>query len=165
MLTCFNSKIRVTQKFGNELYFIKGKKKPVSKNTSGAYAYYAQFNLLGHNGLDGVPFDRTDLRMFNFFKGKIIKMENHEAYGNRIVLWNKKTKLMEYHCHMLRLNNSLKVGQVIKTGTLIGYMGSTGYSTGPHDHMAFRATDAKGYIVNRDNGYNGYIDPLKVIDD
>jgi hypothetical protein len=163
MLTCFNSKIKITQKFGNELYFLKGTKKLVSKGTSNSYAHYAQFNLLGHNGLDCVPIFKKDLRMFNFFKGKIIKLENHKAYGNRIVIWNKEKRLMEYHCHMSRLNNHLKTGQMIEARTLIGYMGNTGISTGPHNHIAFRETNEKGYIINLDNGYNGYIDPLKII--
>jgi murein DD-endopeptidase MepM/ murein hydrolase activator NlpD len=163
MLSCFNSEIKITQRFGNELYFVKGSLKTVTKNTPGAYAYYAQFGLNGHNGLDGVPGDRSDIRMYNFFGGKIIKIGFHKAYGNRIVLWNKNKKLMEYHCHMIRLNPDLKVGHTILPGTLIGEMGTTGFSTGPHDHLAFRETDEKGYIVNLDNGYNGYVNPLRYI--
>jgi murein DD-endopeptidase MepM/ murein hydrolase activator NlpD len=138
-------------------------KKVVSKDTPGAINYYGQFNLLGHNGLDIKPIGQ-DKEMYNFFKGKIIKIENHDAYGLRVILWNQDSKMMEYHNHMESINIKLKIGQIIKKQSYIGQMGNTGMSTGPHDHFALRETDEKGYIINRDNGYNGYINPIPYID-
>lgn len=161
MLTCFSSKMRITQYFGNQLYFLNGK--IVKNGTEGSYEYYHRYGLNGHNGLDVVPEERCDIKMYNFFSGKIIKLEDHKAYGNRLVIWNKSNMLMEYHCHMLRVNPELNVGDLIPPGFYIGEMGSTGFSTGAHDHIAFRKTDKKGYIVDLDNGYNGYLDPLNYI--
>lgn len=40
--------------------------------------------------------------------------------------------------HLSSLLNSIKVGQILKAGQLIGYSGSSGNSTGPHTHVEFR---------------------------
>jgi len=150
MKTCFASELVITQVFGND--FMHNNK-----------LYYAQYGIKGHNGLDVIPKDKKDLRIFNFFEGKILKIEKHATYGNRICIWNKSTKLAEYHNHLQSFNPVLKVGQHVKSGTLLGFMGNTGKSFGPHDHIGFVETDEKGYRVNKDNGYLGWIDPLPLL--
>jgi murein DD-endopeptidase MepM/ murein hydrolase activator NlpD len=141
--------MRVTQDFGNNLYI------------NGRY-YYKQFGLKGHNGLDVVPTD-TDRGVYNFFNGKILKIEYHKAYGNRVIIWNRANRLMEYHNHLKFVDKRLKVGKEIGDKTYLGEMGNTGVSMGAHDHVAFRKTNEGGYIVDRDNGYNGYLDALVYI--
>jgi murein DD-endopeptidase MepM/ murein hydrolase activator NlpD len=146
MLSCFTTPIIITQEFGKD--FLR----------NGNY-YYKQFGLLGHNGLDVVP-SGDDIGIYNFFSGKIIKIEYHVAYGNRIVIWNKETRLMEYHNHLKFVNKQLVSGNLITACTYLGDMGNTGKSFGAHDHIAFRKTTEKGYITNLENGYNGYVNPV-----
>lgn len=150
MKTCFNSNIKITQIFGND-FKIKGK------------LYYKSMGLKGHNGLDIVPKDKKDLRIYSFFSGIIIMKYFHKIYGNRIGIWDPTTKLIEYHNHLKEFNFDIKINDKIQKGSYLGILGETGKVFGAHDHLAFANSDDKGERINRDNGYFGYIDPLPII--
>ena len=58
------------------------------------------------------------------------------------------------------------MGQEVISGQLIGYVDSTGFSTGDHLHWGLCPFDGKGVTkVFPNNGYDGYIDPFKFIKD
>lgn len=60
-------------------------------------------------------------------------MGTRGGYGKYIQLKHNSEYSTAYG-HMSRFNDSLKVGQRIKAGRIIGYVGNTGRSTGPHLH-------------------------------
>lgn len=102
--------------------------------------YPACDNGLGgfHNGIDlaadyGDPI-RTTL------DGTISGMGNlgKYAYGKWITI-NHENGLTTLYGHMSA--QSVSVGQKVKTGDAIGYVGSTGYSTGAHLHFTVYATN------------------------
>src|SRR5690606_32354767 len=76
------------------------------------------------------------------FKGK------QNGYGNTVVLKHHDGYTTLY-AHQSRFAKGLKKGDAVKQGQLIGYVGATGWATGPHLHYEFR--------VN-----NKPIDPLSV---
>ncbi len=56
------------------------------------------------------------------------------GYGN-VVLLRHNSKLTTLSAHMSRCQPGLRAGQQVKAGEVIGYVGTTGRSTGPHLHM------------------------------
>lgn len=58
------------------------------------------------------------------------------GYGRTVILDHGRGYTTLY-AHMSRFGN-VRVGQRIPQGTIIGYVGSTGMSTGPHLHYEFR---------------------------
>ncbi len=66
--------------------------------------------------------------------GRIIKRGRKGGYGNCIIIQHKNG-LRSLYAHMSRYRRGLRVGSRVKQGTVIGYVGSTGRSTGPHLHF------------------------------
>jgi hypothetical protein len=63
--------------------------------------------------------------------GRVVEAESTRGYGNQVVInhgYGYKTR----YAHMQKIN--VRRGQKVKRGDVIGYVGSTGSSTGPHLH-------------------------------
>jgi murein DD-endopeptidase MepM/ murein hydrolase activator NlpD len=60
-----------------------------------------------------------------------------KGYGNIVVLnhWNNYSTA---YAHLSRFASGLRQGQKVNQGDVIGYVGSTGWATGPHLHYEFR---------------------------
>jgi murein DD-endopeptidase MepM/ murein hydrolase activator NlpD len=65
---------------------------------------------------------------------------NTDGYGNKVVI-NHGFGYQTLYGHMVRVK--AKVGQSVKRGEVIGYIGSTGKSTGPHCHYEVIKRGAK----------------------
>jgi murein DD-endopeptidase MepM/ murein hydrolase activator NlpD len=68
-------------------------------------------------------------------RGKIVHNNRDGSYGLSIKL-DHGSGLMTRYAHMHR--SAVKVGQTVTRGELVGYVGSTGRSTGPHLHYEVR---------------------------
>ncbi|MFY8128923.1 MAG: M23 family metallopeptidase [Chitinophagaceae bacterium] len=82
-----------------------------------------------HNGLDftapqGSPIYATA-------DGTVSKAEYSSGFGNLVVI-NHGYGFESYYAHMVRIK--ARVGERVKRGDVIGYVGSTGLSSGPHCH-------------------------------
>ncbi len=100
----------------------------------------------GHKGVDyaapsGTPIHATA-------DGTVEFIGQQRGYGNVIILKNFG-KYSTLYAHQSRFANGLKKGDRVQQGQLIGYVGATGWATGPHLHYEFR-------IANRP------VDPLAV---
>ncbi len=94
-----------------------------------------QHPLLGyskmHKGVDfGAP---TGTPIFAAGSGTIAQIERRSDYGNYIRIRHSGQYQTAYG-HMTRFAKALKKGDKVKQGEVIGYVGSTGRSTGPHLH-------------------------------
>lgn len=66
------------------------------------------------------------------------------GYGNFVKIRHNSTYQTHY-AHLSRFATGLSVGDTVTQGEVIGYVGSTGYSTGPHLHYEIQKN---GELVN-----------------
>jgi hypothetical protein len=69
--------------------------------------------------------------------GIIKAIKNEPGFGNKIEVQHKDGSI-SYYAHLEKIDPSLKPGDQIPEGTLIGTVGSTGKSTGPHVEFGIR---------------------------
>lgn len=99
-----------------------------------------------HNGVDyaaptGTPIHATADGVVEF-------IGNQRGYGKTIIL-RHQGKYSTLYAHQSRFAKGLRKGARVNQGDLIGYVGATGWATGPHLHYEFR-------IANKP------VDPLSV---
>jgi murein DD-endopeptidase MepM/ murein hydrolase activator NlpD len=88
-----------------------------------------------HSGIDyaapvGTP-------VYSVGDGIVLKKGYHKkGAGNFIKIKHDKVYTTQY-AHLQKFAIGLKNGDIVKQGQLIGYVGSTGYSTGPHLDFRF----------------------------
>lgn len=85
-----------------------------------------------HNGTDwAAPIGTPVVAAFD---GTILAAGNGGTYGN-VVKISHPGNLESRYAHLSAFAPGLKAGQAVKAGDLIGYVGTTGQSTGPHLHF------------------------------
>ena len=65
--------------------------------------------------------------------GVITKAQKYKGYGNYVSIKHNSTYVTAYG-HMSKYGRGIKKGVRVNQGQIIGYVGSTGMSTGPHLH-------------------------------
>ncbi len=98
-----------------------------------------------HRGVDipcltGVPVKASN-------SGKVVLTRDLYFSGNTVII-NHGLGLFSIYCHLSKI--CVKEKELVEKGRIIGYVGSTGRSTGSHLHWGFRLFD-------------GYVDPLSVV--
>lgn len=90
-----------------------------------------------HNGID-VPM-KVGEPVLAAFDGKVrYSRYNTGGFGNLVIV-RHPNGLETWHAHLSKLN--VKVGDYVKTGQVIGYVGATGRAYGPHLHFEVRYCD------------------------
>jgi murein DD-endopeptidase MepM/ murein hydrolase activator NlpD len=88
-----------------------------------------------HNGIDISAPRGTPVVAAN--AGEIIVRTYGSGYGNYIAIDHGGNQVSIY-AHLNGFNNAFKVGSTVKSGDVIGYVGSTGVSTGYHLHFEIK---------------------------
>ena len=83
-----------------------------------------------HTGIDIATFRAGD-PIVATADGIVVTVEYDSGYGNYVVIRHKHGYYTRY-AHMLSF--AVMIGQRVQQGEVIGYIGSTGMSTGPHLH-------------------------------
>ncbi len=84
-----------------------------------------------HNGIDFAAGRGTPIPSAG--AGTIVYRGRRGGYGKYVKIRHNKTYETAY-AHMSRYGKGQRVGSRVKQGQIIGYVGSTGRSTGPHLH-------------------------------
>jgi murein DD-endopeptidase MepM/ murein hydrolase activator NlpD len=91
--------------------------------------------LMPHNGTDfGAP---TGEPVYASSLGTV-KHVGHDAVNGNLVVLEHSGSIETGYAHLSRFAEGLKVGDKVKRMQLIGYVGSTGRSTGPHLHFSVK---------------------------
>lgn len=85
-----------------------------------------------HGGLDMACPSWTPI--YAGMDGRVAEIGYNNTYGNYVII-NHSSGYKTLYGHMVVRTNDVKVGQYVTTGTIIGRVGSTGNSTGPHVHF------------------------------
>jgi murein DD-endopeptidase MepM/ murein hydrolase activator NlpD len=91
-----------------------------------------------HKGVDfaapsGTPIHATG-------DGKVASAGRQNGYGNAVVLQHGGAYSTVY-AHLSRFASGIKPGARVAQGDVIGYVGQTGWATGPHLHYEFRVNN------------------------
>ncbi|MFJ3469114.1 peptidoglycan DD-metalloendopeptidase family protein [Pseudomonas sp. NPDC090201] len=91
--------------------------------------------IRAHKGIDyaaprGTPIKATG-------DGKVILAGRRGGYGNTVIIQHGETYRTLYG-HMQGFAKGIQNGSSVKQGQVIGYIGTTGLSTGPHVHYEFQ---------------------------
>ena len=128
-------------------------------------AYYQQYGLLGHEGVDW--WTPVGVRVLAPFNGIIVRdVDNPKInnYGGHMVVWDPVQRCAVWYCHLSV--NYIFTGQSVKKGQVLGLTGNTGNvlpkptptnpNAGAHFHVNFCETDAYANRLNTKNGYWGF---------
>lgn len=91
--------------------------------------------VMPHNGVDFAASSGTPVYSASF--GTIESVGPSGPSGNLVVI-DHPGGISTCYCHLSRFASGLKLGQKVETHQLIGYVGSTGRSTGPHLHFCVK---------------------------
>ena len=103
-------------------------------STFGARRHPVLGSMRMHKGVDYAA--RTGTPIMAAGDARVQFAGTQRGYGNVVILDHGRGYTTLYG-HMSRFGN-VKTGQRVAQGTVIGYVGSTGMSTGPHLHYEFR---------------------------
>ncbi|NLP52165.1 peptidoglycan DD-metalloendopeptidase family protein [Bacillus sp. RO1] len=117
-----------------------------------------------HNGIDiGRKIngkDRSNVPVVSIGDGKVINSYYSSSYGNCIIIRHNFDGVQYESLYAHLENRAVKTGQEVKKGAFIGYMGDTGYSTGPHLHFELHQPaweSSKKYAFNPLSNNKGII--------
>lgn len=96
-----------------------------------------------HAGTDfGAPMGTPVLAAW---PGRVAIAEAMDGYGFTVILEHPDLRQQTLYAHLSTI--AVEPGTWVESGTLIGQVGSTGYSTGPHLHFEVRQATSSGWVA------------------
>jgi murein DD-endopeptidase MepM/ murein hydrolase activator NlpD len=95
-------------------------------------------NWQTHKGMDFAAPSGT--KVFASGDATVDFVGQQNGYGNLVIL-KHRGEYSTYYAHLSGFASMLRPGQRVSQGEVIGYVGQTGWATGPHLHYEFRHND------------------------
>lgn len=145
----FKEDLRISQGFGENYESYKWIKDVNGKS------------ILGHNGTDFGYAGVNGIKLFNPFpKGDDVVVSHvsfdKDGYGWFMRVWDKTQNFVVLMAHGQEVLKKAWESVGFRENIMIG--DNTGWSTGPHLHLAGYHVDEEGNKLNRGNGYDGFVD-------
>jgi len=120
---------------------------------------YAGRPIKGHNGVDFGYGGRNDVLLVAPFDCVVSKVGyDKNGYGYYLRMWDKKQQCVVLYAHCKEIK--VREGEGLICGQLVAIGDNTGWSTGPHLHCGVYKVDDEGNKLNRDNGFDGWLNIL-----
>lgn len=124
------------------------------------FAKKGAYNEAPHNGVDFSSGAGTPIIAAT--SGKVLAKGNNKGWGNWIALVHPDYfNLVTLYAHMKNPSDSI-IGSLVNNDTIIGYEGSTGFSTGAHLHFSVYS-DFFTFLKNGElyfNYFEGTLNPM-----
>ena len=163
----------ISQKFGNVWIADRDMVIGGIQIKKGDNVYRKIANTDGHNGTDIAAPRNTPI--YAPHDGWIVEQKNKgTGYGLRITMRIESDgkyymSIFGHQDHFEQPGeweyNWYDKNHPVKKGDLIGYVDSSGFSTGHHLHWGLYEMTSNGATINLQNGYGGAIDPMPFVKD
>lgn len=127
----------------------------------GFQSVYSQ--MKGHNGVDLNAYKWQPVYCAQIGRVDEVSTEVARGLGVSVRTFSNGKWYRHRYWHLIALD--VENGDELKTGDLLGYADSTGYSSGDHLHFEVKEVDKDGRVLNQNNGYFGAIDPLPLMEE
>lgn len=107
----------------------------ISSRFSGGRKHPILNKIRAHQGVDYAAARGTPIKATG--DGKVFLAGRKGGYGNTVIIQHGKTYRTLYG-HMQGFAKGIRNGAAVRQGQVIGYIGTTGLSTGPHVHYEFQ---------------------------
>lgn len=91
--------------------------------------------IRAHKGVDYAAPTGTPIKSAG--DGKVVLAGRNGGYGNTVIIQHGQ-RYRTLYAHMQGFAKGVRDGATVKQGQIIGYIGTTGLSTGPHLHYEFQ---------------------------
>ncbi|WP_045159409.1 OapA family protein [Stutzerimonas stutzeri] len=91
--------------------------------------------IRAHKGVDYAAPHGTPIKSAG--DGKVLLAGRKGGYGNTVIIQHGQ-RYRTLYAHMQGFAKGVRNGSIVKQGQIIGYIGTTGLSTGPHLHYEFQ---------------------------
>ena len=122
-----NAKVVISSTYGKRSYTYNGRK-------------ITDF----HYGIDYATYGKN-LALYPITEGKVYKIGKDNTSGNYIYIEYPSLGIMSFYCH-LKSVPLVKKGAKVSANTKVGYVGTTGQSTGEHLHLGIKYIGSSSWI-------------------